>query len=82
MIGTGKNTWSPQGDVTREQLCVIVCKLEGLDVDTDSSAAELRKKLNSMGYKDADRVSGWAVPYVAAAVENRYMLIIRIIMVP
>ena len=73
MVGTGKNTWSPQGNVTREQLCVIVCKLEGLDVDTDSSAAELRKKLDSMGYKDADQVSGWAVPYVAAAVENGYL---------
>lgn len=73
MVGTGKNTWEPQGNVTREQLCVIVCKLEGLKLDTDSSAAELQEKLEKMGYKDASRVSDWAAPFVAAAVENGYL---------
>lgn len=74
MVGTSDTTWSPNMNVTREQVCVIVCKLQGLELDTKSSTETLRAELKKMGYRDTDNISDWAMPYVYAAVKEGYMV--------
>lgn len=73
MVGTSKTAWSPNTNITREQVCVIVCKLQGLERDTKSSDAELRAELKEMGFKDTEKISKWAITYVHAAVKEGYM---------
>ncbi len=73
MVGVGNNKWEPQGNVTREQAAVIMCKLNEVEVDTKSKPAEIRAQLTKLGYTDADKVSDWAAPYILAAVQNGYM---------
>ncbi len=73
MVGVGNNKWEPQGNVTREQAAVIMCKLNEVEVDTKSKPAEIRAQLTKLGYTDADKVSDWAAPYILAAVKNGYM---------
>lgn len=74
MIGTNDTAWSPNSNVTREQVCVIVCKLQGLELDTKSSTETLRAELKKMGYQDTDKISDWAMSYVYAAVKEGYMV--------
>jgi major membrane immunogen (membrane-anchored lipoprotein) len=73
MVGVSDNKWNPQGNVTREQVAVIVCKLNKVELDTESKPAEIRAQLTKLGYTDADKVSDWAAPFVLAAVQNGYM---------
>ena len=73
MVGVGDNKWAPQGDVTREQAAVIMCKLNDVSVDTKANAADIRAQLSKQGYTDANAVSDWAAPYILAAVQNGYM---------
>lgn len=73
MVGVGGNKWAPQGDVTREQAAVIMCKLNDVSVDTKANAADIRAQLSKLGYTDANAVSDWAAPYILAAVQNCYM---------
>lgn len=73
MVGVGDNKWAPQGDVTREQAAVIMCKLNDVSVDTKANAADIRAQLSKLGYTDANAVSDWAAPYILAAVQNGYM---------
>lgn len=73
MVGVGDNKWAPQGDVTREQAAVIMCKLNDVPVDTKANAADIRAQLTKLGYTDANAVSDWAAPYILAAVQNGYM---------
>lgn len=73
MVGVGNNKWAPQGDVTREQAAVIMCKLNDVSVDTKANAADIRAQLSKLGYTDANAVSDWAAPYILAAVQNGYM---------
>ena len=73
MVGVGDNKWAPQGDVTREQAAVIMCKLNDVSVDTKANAADIRAQLSKLGYTDANDVSDWAAPYILAAVQNCYM---------
>lgn len=70
MVGVGDNKWAPQGDVTREQAAVIMCKLNDVSVDTKANAADIRAQLSKLGYTDANAVSDWAAPYILAAVQN------------
>lgn len=73
MVGVGDNKWAPQGDVTREQAAVIMCKLNDVSVDTKANVADIRAQLSKLGYTDANAVSDWAAPYILAAVQNGYM---------
>lgn len=73
MVGVGDNKWAPQGNVTREQAAVIMCKLKDDSVDTKANAADIRAQLTKLGYTDANAVSDWAAPYILAAVQNGYM---------
>lgn len=73
MVGVGDNKWAPQGNVTREQAAVIMCKLKDVSVDTKANAADIRAQLSKLGYTDANAVSDWAAPYILAAVQNGYM---------
>lgn len=73
MVGVGDNKWAPQGNVTREQAAVIMCKLKDVPVDTKANAADIRAQLTKLGYTDANAVSDWAAPYILAAVQNGYM---------
>ena len=73
MVGVGDNKWAPQGDVTREQAAVIMCKLNDVSVDTKADLADVRAQLTKLGYTDANAVSDWAAPYILAAVQNGYM---------
>lgn len=73
MVGVGDNKWAPQGDVTREQAAVIMCKLNDVSVDTKANTADIRAQLSKLGYTDANAVSDWAAPYILAAVQNCYM---------
>lgn len=73
MVGVGDNKWAPQGNVTREQAAVIMCKLNDVSVDTKANAADIRAQLSKLGYTDANAVSDWAAPYILAAVQNCYM---------
>ena len=73
MVGVGNDKWNPQGNVTREQVAVIACKLNNVAVDTKADPAEARAQLTKLGYTDADKVSDWAVSYILAAVQNGYM---------
>lgn len=73
MVGVGDNKWAPQGDVTREQAAVIMCKLNDVSVDTKANAADIRAQLTKLGNTDANAVSDWAAPYILAAVQNGYM---------
>lgn len=73
MVGVGDNKWAPQGDVTREQAAVIMCKLNDVSVDTKANAADICAQLTKLGYTDANAVSDWAAPYILAAVQNGYM---------
>ncbi len=73
MVGVGDKKWDPQGNVTREQVAVIVCKLNKVELDTESKPAEIRAQLTKLGYTDADKVSDWAAPFILAAVQNGYM---------
>ena len=73
MVGVGDNKWAPQGNVTREQAAVIMCKLKDVSVDTKANLADVRAQLTKLGYTDADAVSDWAAPYILAAVQNGYM---------
>lgn len=73
MVGVGDNKWAPQGNVTREQAAVIMCKLKDVSVDTKANAADIRAQLTKLGYTDANAVSDWAAPYILAAVQNGYM---------
>ncbi|MGI6179724.1 penicillin-binding Tp47 domain C-containing protein [Butyricicoccus intestinisimiae] len=73
MVGVGDNKWAPQGDVTREQAAVIMCKLNDVSVDTKANAADIRAQLSKLGYTDANAVSDWAASYILAAVQNGYM---------
>lgn len=73
MVGVSDNEWDPKGNVTREQVAVIACKLNKVDVDTKADSAKVRAQLTKLGYTDADKVSDWAAPFVLAAVQNGYM---------
>lgn len=73
MVGVGDNKWAPQGNVTREQAAVIMCKLNDVSVDTKADLADVRAQLTKLGYTDANAVSDWAAPYILAAVQNGYM---------
>lgn len=73
MVGVGNNKWAPQGNVTREQAAVIMCKLNDVSVDTKANTADIRAQLTKLGYTDANTVSDWAAPYILAAVQNGYM---------
>lgn len=73
MVGVGDNKWAPQGNVTREQAAVIMCKLKDVSVDTKANTADIRAQLTKLGYTDANAVSDWAAPYILAAVQNGYM---------
>lgn len=73
MVGVGNNKWAPQGNVTREQAAVIMCKLKDVSVDTKANTADIRAQLTKLGYTDANAVSDWAAPYILAAVQNGYM---------
>ena len=73
MVGVGDNKWAPQGNVTREQAAIIMCKLNDVSVDTKANAADIRAQLTKLGYTDANAVSDWAAPYILAAVQNGYM---------
>ena len=73
MVGVGDNKWAPQGNVTREQAAIIMCKLNDVLVDTKADLADVRAQLTKLGYTDADAVSDWAAPYILAAVQNGYM---------
>lgn len=73
MVGVGDNKWAPQGNVTREQAAVIMCKLNDVSVDTKANTADIRAQLTKLGYTDANAVSDWAAPYILAAVQNGYM---------
>ena len=73
MVGVGNNKWAPQGNVTREQAAIIMCKLNDVSVDTKADLADVRAQLTKLGYTDADAVSDWAAPYILAAVQNGYM---------
>lgn len=73
MVGVGNNKWAPQGNVTREQAAIIMCKLNDVSVDTKADLADIRAQLTKLGYTDADAVSDWAAPYILAAVQNGYM---------
>nr|DAW43298.1 MAG TPA: penicillin-binding protein [Caudoviricetes sp.] len=73
MVGVGNNKWAPQGNVTREQAAIIMCKLNDVSVDTKANAADIRAQLSKLGYTDANAVSDWAAPYILAAVQNGYM---------
>ena len=73
MVGVGDNKWAPQGNVTREQAAIIMCKLNDVSVDTKADLADIRAQLTKLGYTDADAVSDWAAPYILAAVQNGYM---------
>ena len=73
MVGVGDNKWAPQGNVTREQAAVIMCKLKDVSVDTKANTADIRAQLTKLGYTDANAVSDWAAPYILAAVQNGCM---------
>ena len=73
MVGVSDNEWDPKGNVTREQVAVIACKLNNVDIDTKADSAKVRAQLTKLGYTDADEVSDWAAPFVLAAVQNGYM---------
>lgn len=73
MVGVGDNKWAPQGNVTREQAAIIMCKLNDVSVDTKANVADIRAQLTKLGYTDANAVSDWAAPYILAAVQNGYM---------
>lgn len=73
MVGVGNNKWAPQGNVTREQAAIIMCKLNDVSVDTKADLADVRAQLTKLGYTDANAVSDWAAPYILAAVQNGYM---------
>ena len=73
MVGVSDNEWDPKGNVTREQVAVIACKLNDVAVDTKADSAKVRAQLTKLGYTDADEVSDWAAPFVLAAVQNGYM---------
>ena len=73
MVGVGNNKWAPQGNVTREQAAIIMCKLNAVSVDTKANMADIRAQLTKLGYTDANAVSDWAAPYILAAVQNGYM---------
>ena len=60
--GTGKNTYSPAGDVTKEQLAGFLVKGLGLAKEADATP----------GVKD-DTVSDWAKGYVALALEKKLL---------
>lgn len=73
MVGVGDNKWAPQGNVTREQAAIIMCKLNDVSVDTKADLADVRAQLTKLGYTDADAVSDWAAPYILTAVQNGCM---------
>ena len=73
MVGVGDNQWDPKGNVTREQVAVIACKLNDVAVDTKADPAKARAQLTKLGYTDADKVSDWAASYILTAVQNGYM---------
>ncbi|MDO4174320.1 MAG: S-layer homology domain-containing protein [Eubacteriales bacterium] len=76
MVGMNEEQtiWEPNGDVTREQVCVMVCKLNNIAVESTDNNDALRAQLKEKGYTDVDNISSWAVPYVAATVEKGYMV--------
>ncbi|WP_432619676.1 penicillin-binding Tp47 domain A-containing protein, partial [Butyricicoccus sp.] len=73
MVGVGDNQWDPKGNVTREQVAVIACKLNDVAVDTKADPAKARAQLTKLSYTDADKVSDWAASYILTAVQNGYM---------
>ncbi len=71
MVGVGDNKWAPQGNVTREQAAIIMCRVN--KAEATATAAEAHEQLSKLGYKDANAVSDWAAPYILTAVQNGYM---------
>ena len=64
--GTGKDTFSPDLPVTREQAAKLLVKTMELITKEKSDASA------SLGYTDATKVSKWAVPYVSAATASGF----------
>ncbi|MDO7907489.1 S-layer homology domain-containing protein [Paenibacillus sp. JX-17] len=59
--GMGGGLFGATQDITREQMAVMFVNALHLDVSN--------KNLNPLTFKDADQISGWAKPSVAAAIE-------------
>ena len=65
VAGTSETTFDPQGNVTREQIALMLYNYAANGADADLAALDT--------FADGDMVSAWAEKAVAWAVENGYM---------
>lgn len=67
--GTSKNAFSPNKNITREEMSTILCralsKYKGIEVLSNSTAANIAK-----GIKDSKLISSWAVNSIATVYNN------------
>ncbi|UHA71906.1 Ig-like domain-containing protein [Paenibacillus sp. 481] len=61
--GTSAATFSPNKQVTREELAVMYVRALGLEKATKSATGSIKK------IADMDAISGWAKPYIVLALE-------------
>lgn len=67
--GTSKNTFSPDGKVTRQEAVTMICRFEGkMGNKTISTTAK-----NLSYYNDAAQIAEWAAPYVDYAYNQNIM---------
>ncbi|MGD9569062.1 MAG: S-layer homology domain-containing protein [Sedimentibacter sp.] len=64
IIGDGNNTIRPEDEISREEVAVIVSRLNGLSQDAD----------NAKTFADKDKISNWAIGYVGAAANAGFMI--------
>lgn len=64
IIGDGNNTIRPEDDISREEVAVIISRLNELSQNADN--AEI--------FSDKDKISDWALGYVGAAAKAGFMI--------
>ncbi len=67
--GTSKTTFSPQGQVTRQEAVTMLCRFVGVMKHTSISTSVK----NLTYYNDASSIAEWAAPYVDYAYKNDIM---------
>ncbi|MCL1808283.1 MAG: S-layer homology domain-containing protein [Clostridiales bacterium] len=67
--GVSSTRFNPEGEITRQEvtkmICAFIAVMEGLPMPNDLH--------NLTYYKDASKIAGWAIPFVAFAHDNDIM---------
>lgn len=64
IVGNGDETVRPTDDISREEVAVIITRLNGLDENPDIADV----------FVDAEEISDWAVGFVGAVADAEYMI--------